>query len=95
MYLVTGATGNVGSEVVEGLLAKGKQVRVFTRDAAKAARWGNRVEVAIGDFTGQESFAKALADVEAVFVMNGALDGGIFWQLMKLYFPIYLILQLF
>jgi uncharacterized protein YbjT (DUF2867 family) len=82
MYLITGATGNVGSEVVEGLLAKGKQVRVFTRDAAKVERWGDRVEVVIGDFSETESFAKAVDGVEAIFMMNGALDGGIFRQLM-------------
>ena len=63
MYLVTGATGNVGSEVVGQLLAKGQKVRVFTRDAAKVAHWGNRVEVATGDFTRPETFAQALSDV--------------------------------
>ena len=48
MYLVTGATGNVGREVVSQLLAQGQKVRVFTRDAAKVAQWTDRVEVAIG-----------------------------------------------
>jgi uncharacterized protein YbjT (DUF2867 family) len=82
MYLVTGATGNVGSEVVEQLLATGQSVRVFTRDAAKLAHWANRVEVAVGDLTSPETFARAVADVEGVFLMNGPLDGGIFRQLI-------------
>jgi uncharacterized protein YbjT (DUF2867 family) len=82
MYLVTGATGNVGSEVVGQLLAKGQKVRVFTRDAAKVAHWGNRVELATGDFTAPETFAQALSDVDGVFIMNGALDGGVFRQLI-------------
>jgi uncharacterized protein YbjT (DUF2867 family) len=82
MYLVTGATGNVGSEVVSQLLAKGQKVRVFTRDAAKVAHWGNRVEVATGDFTAPDTFAQALSDVDGVFIMNGALDGGVFRQLI-------------
>jgi uncharacterized protein YbjT (DUF2867 family) len=82
MYLVTGATGNVGSEVVKQLLAKGQKVRVFTRDAAKVAQLGDQVEVAIGDFTSPETFAKAAAGVEGVFIMNGPLDGGIFRQLI-------------
>lgn len=43
MYLVTGATGNVGKEVVEELLAAGEKVRVFTRDERKVAHWGARV----------------------------------------------------
>src|SRR3984885_543351 len=82
MYLVTGATGNVGREVVTQLLAKGQEVRVFTRDAAKVAHWGNRVEVATGDFTRPETFAQALSGVDGVFIMNGALDGGVFRQLI-------------
>jgi uncharacterized protein YbjT (DUF2867 family) len=82
MYLVTGATGNVGREVVSQLLAKGQKVRVFTRDASKVVHWGDRVEVAIGDFTQTESFAKAISGVEAAFIMNGALDGGAFRQII-------------
>ena len=82
MYLVTGATGNVGSEVASQLLAKGQKVRVFTRDAAKVAHWGNRVEVATGDLTRPETFAQALSGVDGVFIMNGALDGGVFRQLI-------------
>jgi uncharacterized protein YbjT (DUF2867 family) len=82
MYLITGATGNVGSEVVGQLLHKGEKVRVFTRDAAKVARWGNRVEVAIGDFTDTESFAKAIASVEGAFIMNGVLDGAAFRRMI-------------
>jgi len=82
MYLVTGATGNVGSQVVKQLLAGARQVRVFTRDAAKVAHWGNQVEVALGDLNSPETFAKAVAGVEGVFLMNGPLDGGIFRQLI-------------
>ncbi len=84
MYLVTGATGNVGSGIVEGLLKKGHKVRVFTRDAEKVARWGDRVEVAVGDLSEPETFAKAIAGVEAVYLMNGALDGGVFRQLLNI-----------
>jgi len=82
MILVTGATGNVGSEVVQQLPAQGRKVRVFTRDAAKVAHLGNRVEVALGDFTHPETFAEAVEGVEALFMMNGALDGGVFRELM-------------
>lgn len=82
MYLVTGATGNVGSEVVSQLLASGQKVRVFTRDAAKVARWSDRVEVVIGDMTQPETFAQAVSGIDGVFLMNGALDGGIFRQLI-------------
>jgi uncharacterized protein YbjT (DUF2867 family) len=84
MILVTGATGNVGSQIVNQLLTCGQRVRVFTRDAAKVAPWGDKVQVALGDFTRPETFAQAVAGVEAVFMMNGALDDQIFRQLMAL-----------
>jgi uncharacterized protein YbjT (DUF2867 family) len=74
MYLVTGATGNVGREVVEQLLAAGQRVRVFARDAGKVAHWGERVQVAAGDFRMPETFARASDAVEAIFVMNGNQD---------------------
>ena len=84
MYLVTGATGNVGSEVVDGLLKKGQKVRVFTRDAARVAKWGDMVEVAAGDFGQPETFAQAVDGVEGVFMMNGTLDGELFRRLMSI-----------
>lgn len=84
MILVTGVTGNVGSPIAHQLLAQGREVRVFTRDAAKVAQWNGRVEVASGDFTQPESFAAAAAGAEAVFLMNGALPDGVFRRLMEL-----------
>jgi uncharacterized protein YbjT (DUF2867 family) len=84
MILVTGATGNVGSQVVERLLSHGRSVRVFTRDTAKVARWGDQVQAVAGNFTEPETFAQAVVGVEAVFMMNGALDGGLFRQLMAI-----------
>jgi uncharacterized protein YbjT (DUF2867 family) len=83
MYLVTGATGNVGSQVVEELLAQGKQVRVFTRDRNKVSQWSDRVQVAIGDLTDPQTFTQAAAGVEGIFLMNGVLDGKIFRQLLQ------------
>lgn len=77
MYLVTGATGNVGREVVTELLKRGKKVRVFTRDAGKVAPLGNRVELATGDFTQPDTFARAASGAEGIFMMNGALDGEV------------------
>ncbi len=37
MILITGATGRVGSKLVESLLRSGKQVRVLVRNSQKAA----------------------------------------------------------
>jgi uncharacterized protein YbjT (DUF2867 family) len=83
MYLVAGATGNVGSEVVAQLLADGEPVRVFTRDAAKVAHWGNRIEVATGDFRQADSFARAAAGAEALFVMTSGGDPAAFGRLIE------------
>jgi (4-alkanoyl-5-oxo-2,5-dihydrofuran-3-yl)methyl phosphate reductase len=83
MYLIIGATGNVGSEVVAQLLTAGKQVRVFTRDASKVAHLKDRVEVATGDLMQSDTFAKALVGIEAVFLMNGVLDGNAFRQAIE------------
>lgn len=82
MFLITGATGNVGSQMVNQLLAGGRQVRVFTRDTAKVAQWSNRVQIASGDLTRPATFADALTGVEGAFLMNGALDGVLFRQLV-------------
>lgn len=82
MFLVTGATGNVGSQVVHQLLSAGHSVRVFTRDAGKVAQWGDRVQLALGDFTQPDTFEAAATGVEGVFMMNGVLDGALFRQLI-------------
>jgi uncharacterized protein YbjT (DUF2867 family) len=82
MFLITGATGNVGSELVDQVLANGNSVRVFTRDRAKVAHWKNQIEVAIGTFDAPESFRRAAAGIEAVFLMNGGLAIGNLSQLL-------------
>jgi uncharacterized protein YbjT (DUF2867 family) len=83
MYLVTGATGNVGSELVEQLLASGEPVRVFVRDARKVAHWGDRVELATGNFEDPTSFGRAVAGTEGAFLMNGAAEVGTFPRLIE------------
>ena len=74
MYLVTGATGNVGSEVTAQLLAAGRKVRVFTRDPGKVTHWRGQAQVVVGDFQQPDTFVRGVTDVEAVFLMNRGLD---------------------
>ena len=83
MYLVTGATGNVGRELVDQLIANGHKVRVFVRDPRKVAHLGDRVEVAQGDFENADSFARAVAGTDGAFLMNGAAEVGTFPRLME------------
>jgi uncharacterized protein YbjT (DUF2867 family) len=73
-FLVTGATGNIGSRVVERLLARGASPRVFVRDAEKArARWGDRVRTVVGDLASAASLARALTGGDALFLVNSGL----------------------
>lgn len=70
-FLVTGATGDVGSKVVKRLLERGEQPRVFVRDAAKAsAIFGDRVEMVTGDLAEGGSLRAALEGVDSVFLVN-------------------------
>jgi len=65
MILVTGATGNTGSQVVRALAGRGGSVRAFVRDPDKArGLFGERVELAIGDFADPRSVRAALEGVE-------------------------------
>jgi uncharacterized protein YbjT (DUF2867 family) len=74
-YLVTGATGNIGSRVADRLLARGVRPRVFVRDAEKArARFGDRVDVAVGDLADATSLSAALAGVGSLFLVNAGHD---------------------
>jgi uncharacterized protein YbjT (DUF2867 family) len=82
-YLIAGATGNVGSEVVAQLLEAGHKPRVFTRDPKKVAQWGDRVEVATGDFQNPDTFARALDGVEAVYLMHQSPDQNAFTNLIE------------
>jgi uncharacterized protein YbjT (DUF2867 family) len=71
IYMITGAAGDVGSKVVERLIARGERPRVFVRDAEKArVRFEHRVEVAVGDLADQGSLNAALAGVDALFLVN-------------------------
>lgn len=70
-YLVTGATGDVGSKVVDRLLQCGDRPRVFVRDREKArSRFGDRVDVFIGDLADPASLNPALEGVDALFLVN-------------------------
>jgi uncharacterized protein YbjT (DUF2867 family) len=68
--MVTGATGNVGREVVRALLARGARVRVGVTDEADARRIPAGVaEVAPFDFTAPETYT-AFDGVARLFLMR-------------------------
>lgn len=73
MFLVFGATGNVGSAVVSTLAERGKRVRAFTRNPAAAA-FGSEVQVHTGDLDDPGSIREALDGVDAVFMLSAGPD---------------------
>lgn len=67
--LVTGATGRVGSLVVDQLLDAGVPVRALTRRSDSAPAFPGDVEVVFGDLTVPESLEVPLHGVGAVFLV--------------------------
>lgn len=70
MILVTGATGNVGSEVVGALAARGASVRAVVRNQPGATVPAG-VKVVQGDLELPESLTPALNGARAVFLLGG------------------------
>lgn len=70
MYLVTGATGNVGGPVARQLREQGHRVRALVRDTSRAASLPAGIEVAVGDLDDPVSVSKAVAGAEAIFLMQ-------------------------
>jgi uncharacterized protein YbjT (DUF2867 family) len=67
--LVTGATGTVGSKVVQQLVARGADVRALVRDAGKA-KLPSAVRVAEGEMLNVDAMRKALSGVSTLFLLN-------------------------
>ena len=73
MFLVTGATGNIGAEVVGALAGAGENVRALTRAGSSPALPAG-VEAVAGDLNRPDSLAPALAGVRGVFLLPGYED---------------------
>jgi uncharacterized protein YbjT (DUF2867 family) len=70
--LVSGATGNVGGQVVNRLHQGGVEVRALARKP-EAARFPAGVEVVAGDLTNPESIRAALKGVDKLFLLNAVV----------------------
>jgi len=70
MIFVTGATGNVGAELVRALIMRGQEVRGLVRPSSRAALPAG-AESIIGDLDRPETFSAALAGVRGVFLLSG------------------------
>jgi uncharacterized protein YbjT (DUF2867 family) len=74
MILITGATGNIGTELVKRLVSKRTPIRVITRDEKKIAHLEPEVGRVIGDRHEPSVVQRAVQDVEKVFVLSGPFD---------------------
>jgi uncharacterized protein YbjT (DUF2867 family) len=72
MYLVAGATGNVGSELVRALAGAGEAVRALTRTAGRD--WPDEVEEVVGDLNDPASLSGALEGIRGAFLLSGYAD---------------------
>ena len=69
MILITGASGNVGSEVLKQVIATGAKPRAMYRNQRAAASAPKGVEVAIADFVKPEELKRAVRGVEKLFLL--------------------------
>jgi uncharacterized protein YbjT (DUF2867 family) len=70
-YLITGATGEVGSRVVRQLLERNLRPRVLVRSEEKArSLFGDRVDVCVGDLAAPDSVREAIQGADTVFLVN-------------------------
>ncbi len=78
MMIVTGATGQLGSRIVERLLTAvpAESVGVSVRDPARATSLAERgVRVRAGDFTDPESLEHAFEGADRVLIISAAIRG--------------------
>src|SRR3569832_85578 len=70
--LVTGATGNIGRNVVEQLVKRGADVRALVRDPRKA-HFSNGVAVSQGDLLDVDSLRSAFTGISTLFLLNAVV----------------------
>jgi len=81
--LVTGASGTIGSLVVQGLAAAGAQVRAFVRKPGKQS-FPAGVAEAVGDLTDVASLRAALSSVRTLFLLNAVTPDEVTQALVAL-----------
>ena len=70
MILITGASGNVGKEVLKQIVASGAKVRAAFQTVGKAAAAPSGVEIVTMDYNEPSTIQAALKGVERVFLVG-------------------------
>jgi nucleoside-diphosphate-sugar epimerase len=69
-YVITGATGNIGSKTAHQLLSQGKKVRVIGRSADKLKPFVDKgADAFVGDVENADQMTKAFTGAKAVFAI--------------------------
>ena len=74
MILITGATGNLGSKVIEALLKRvpATQIVAFVRDENKAHDLREKgVNIRVGDYDSKGALEEAMKGVKKVLLISG------------------------
>jgi (4-alkanoyl-5-oxo-2,5-dihydrofuran-3-yl)methyl phosphate reductase len=70
MILITGATGNIGKELVPILYESGQSIRVLVRDEKKVAHLDARIERIVGDLNEPATLIPAMCAVDSIFLVT-------------------------
>jgi uncharacterized protein YbjT (DUF2867 family) len=84
IILVTGATGNVGRNVVSQLVSAGARVRALTRNP-ESANLPSGVEVVRGDLSVPDTLRESMAGIDSVFFLERFLPGAAVSALLDLF----------
>jgi uncharacterized protein YbjT (DUF2867 family) len=69
MLLVTGATGNIGRELMRELATKEVEFRIFVRDPRRADGLPDQASYVVGDLDDVASYAPALDGIDRLFLL--------------------------
>jgi uncharacterized protein YbjT (DUF2867 family) len=74
--LVVGATGSIGSLVVEEAMRQGHAVRALVRNTSKARQLPREVKTVVGDLTRPETLSAAVDGIDAIVFTHGSDGAG-------------------
>jgi len=77
MLFVTGATGYLGTALIDLLLDRGLPVRAMVRSPERAGRLPAKVERVAADLSDEDMLAQAMAGCEAVFHLAASLGATV------------------
>ncbi len=77
LYLVTGGSGFLGTQLVDRLIKQSHKVRVMARDEGKMIPMQDRVEIYPGDVSDPFEVQQAMKDVDGVFHLAASKHIGL------------------